>query len=210
MRRGSRQVVQLNAVFTAVALTPQLPQTLIHWVLAGSAAATVAFFALGLTLYFERSPRPRWVVVLHYSSMVLALLEAAGALLLPPRGDTLVGIAIAMYTISVLLFLAAIESAKRTRLQRSFVDHPLPDRLITDGPYRWVRHPFNAGYLLGALAAPVGIDSLWMWLIALPLIAMTVAAAMREERVWLESAHGDEYRAYRRRTGMFAPFIGRG
>ena len=190
-------------------MTAQGPQTLIHWVLAGSAAAAVTFFAVGLTLYFERSPRPFWVKVLHYTSMVLALLQVAGVLLLPPRADAWVALGIAMYTVSILLYLAAIEAAKRTRLQRSFVDHPLPDRLITDGPYQWVRHPFGAGYLLGALAAPVAIGDARMVLIAIPLVAMTIAAAVREERVWLASAHGDEYRAYRRRTGMFLPFIGR-
>ncbi|HEX6162181.1 MAG TPA: isoprenylcysteine carboxylmethyltransferase family protein [Vicinamibacterales bacterium] len=186
-----------------------LPQTLMHWVLAGSAAAAVTFFAVGLTLYFERSPRPPWVIVLHHSSMLLALLQAAGVMFLTPRADVFVAIGVAMYTCSILLYLAAIESAQRTRLQRSFVDHPLPDRLITDGPYRWVRHPFGTGYLLGALAAPVAIDDWRMALIAAPLVLMTIFAAAREERIWLASAHGDEYRAYRRRTGMFVPFIGR-
>ena len=187
----------------------QLPQSVLHWVLAGSAAATVAFFAVGLTLYFERTPRPRWVIVLHYSSMALALLQAIGVTFLPARADPFVAAGIAMYTASLLLYLAAIESAKRTRLQRSFVDHPLPDRLITDGPYQWVRHPFGSGYLLGALAPVVAIADLRMVLIAIPLVAITIAAALREERVWLSSAHGDDYRSYRKRTGMFVPFIGR-
>ncbi|MBY0494773.1 MAG: isoprenylcysteine carboxylmethyltransferase family protein [Cyanobacteria bacterium] len=191
-------------------MTLQPPQTLIHLLLAGAAAAAVTFFAVGLTLYFERSPRPRWVITAHYSSMVLALLQVAGVFFLPPRSDPFVAAGIVMYTVAILLFLSAIEAARRTRLQRSFIDHPLPDRLITDGPYRWVRHPFGTGYLLGALAAPVGIDDLRMVLLALPLVAMTVYAAVREERVWLASGRGEDYRAYRRRTGMFVPFIGRG
>jgi protein-S-isoprenylcysteine O-methyltransferase Ste14 len=191
-------------------LTLSLPATPLHWMLAGAAAAAVTFFAVGLTGYFERTPRPLWVLTLHYLSMVLAVLQLAGVTLLTPRGDGFVAIGIVMYTVSILLYLAAIESGKRTRLQRSFVDHPLPDRLITDGPFQWVRHPFGAGYLLGALAAPVAIADWQMLVIATPLVLMTVAAALREEQVWLSSARGDEYRAYRRRTGMFIPFIGRG
>ena len=190
-------------------MTLHLPETLVHWLLAGSAAAAVTFFAVGLTLYFERSPRPAWVLAAHYFSMVLALLQVAGAFFLPTRADAFVALGVVMYAMSILLYLAAIEAAQRTRLQRSFIDHPLPDRLITDGPYRWVRHPFGAGYLLGALAAPVAIADLRMWLIAVPLMAMTIYAAMREERVWLTSPRGDEYREYRRRTGMFVPFVGR-
>jgi protein-S-isoprenylcysteine O-methyltransferase Ste14 len=191
-------------------LNLQLPQTLIHWLLASSALAAVTFFAAALTLYFERSPRPVWVMAVHYLSMVLAMLQVSGVMLLAPRTDAFVGIGIIMYTTSVLIFLAAIESAKRTRLQRSFVDLPLPDRLITDGPYRWVRHPFCSGYLLGALAAPIAIDDQRLAWIALPLVIVTVTAAVREERVWLSSVHADEYRTYRRRTGMFLPFLGRG
>lgn len=193
-------------------MTPQLPQTLIHWLLAGAAAAAVTFFAVGLTSYFERTPRPPSVLAAHYTSMLLALLHVAGALLLPLRADPIVAIAIVMYTVSILLYLSAIETAQRSRvrLQRSFIDHPLPERLLTDGPFKWVRHPFGAGYLLGALAAPLAVDSGWMIVIALPLVAMTVYAAVRDERAWLASPRGDEYRAYRRRTGMFIPFIGRG
>lgn len=170
----------------------------------------MGFFAAGLTLYFERAPRPPWVLTIHYASMVLVLLGFIGVVVLPIRSDTWVAVAIGMYTLAIAIFLAAIEAAKRTRLQRSFVDHPLPDRLITDGPYKWVRHPFCTGYLLGALAGPVGIDHRGMFLIALPLAVISVAAAVREERVWLSGSRADEYRDYRRRTGMFIPFIGRG
>jgi len=187
----------------------QLPQTLIHWLLAGAAASAVTFFAAGLTLYFERSPRPLWVMAVHYVSMVMAILQVAGVLLLTPRSDAFAALGIVMYSGSIALYLSAIEAAQRTRLQRSFVDHPLPDRLITHGPYRWMRHPFGAGYLLGALAAPIAVQDVRLYLIAIPLMTATILAAAREERVWLASPRGDEYRDYRRKTGMFIPFIGR-
>jgi protein-S-isoprenylcysteine O-methyltransferase Ste14 len=185
-----------------------LPDSPLHWLLAGSSAATVAFFGIGLTLSFERSARPPWVMWLHHVSMMLALAQLVGVVTLPTRADIWVGVAIAMFLLALALFLSAIESAKRTRLQRSFVDHPLPDRLITDGPFRWVRHPFCVGYLLAALAGPIGIAHVGMVLIAVPLTLLSVYAAHREERVWLASAHGDQYRDYQRRTGMLIPFIG--
>jgi protein-S-isoprenylcysteine O-methyltransferase Ste14 len=191
-------------------LTLTFPSSVIHWLLAGAATTASMFFATGLTLYFERPSRPPWVLAIHYASMTIVLLQVGGVLFLEPRADPFVAIAVGMYLGSIALYLAAIEAAKRTRLQRSFIDHPLPDRLITDGPYRWVRHPFGTGYLLGALAAPIGIADGRMIAIALPLVAATVFAAVREERVWLASPRGDEYRDYRRRTGMFIPFIGRG
>lgn len=189
----------------------QLPQTLVHWVLAGSATAAIIFFAVGLTTYFEAPRvRPKWVGLIHDSSLVLALAHLAGAILIPPRSDAFAIVGIVMYWSAIAVFLSAIEAAKRTRLQRSFIDEPLPDRLITEGPYRWVRHPFFVGYLLGALAAPIAIQSVMLWLIGLFMVGITVSAAIREERVWLASPMGEKYREYRRRTGMFVPFIGRG
>jgi protein-S-isoprenylcysteine O-methyltransferase Ste14 len=191
-------------------VTLEFPDSLIHWLLVAASAAGVGFFAAGLTLYFERSPRPWWVLAVHYLSMVLALLLFLGVLFLPTRSDPWVAVAIVMYSGAIAMFLAAIEAAQRTRLQRSFVDHPLPDRLITDGPYKWVRHPFCTGYLLGTLAGPVGIRHPAMFALALPLAAASVAAAIREERVWMAGPRAEEYRQYRQRTGMFVPFIGRG
>jgi protein-S-isoprenylcysteine O-methyltransferase Ste14 len=191
-------------------VTFHLPDTLAHWLLVGSSAATVVFFSGGLTLYFERSPRPWWVLIIHYLSMVLALLQFVVVLVFPTRSDPFVAVAVVMYTASIFIFLSAIEAAQRTRLQRSFVDHPLPDRLITDGPFKWVRHPFCAGYLLGALAAPIAIDHWVPIVLAIPIVLVVIAAAVREERVWLSSpARSEEYREYRKKTGMFIPFIGR-
>lgn len=186
-----------------------LPQTLIHWLLAASAVAAVIFFAVGLTTYFDRPRRrPAWVGAIHTLGTVLSLTQLALVLSLLPRGDVWASVGIVMYTGAVTVFLSAIESARRTRLQRAFIDEPLPDRLITEGPYRWIRHPFYLGYILGALAAAVAIDSLALAVIAAIMIAISVAAAIHEERVWLKSAHAEAYRAYRARTGMFIPFIG--
>jgi protein-S-isoprenylcysteine O-methyltransferase Ste14 len=187
------------------------PETALHWLLAGTATSAVIFFAGGLTTYFEHGVRRLWWVrLIHDTGLVLALTHLAGVVFLPPRSDTAATAGIALYCIAIAVFLSAIESAKRTRLQRSFVDAPLPDRLITDGPYRWVRHPFYLGYILGALAAPVANGYPGLGVVSVVMVALTVSAAVREERVWLRSAHAEAYREYRARTGMFLPLIGRG
>jgi protein-S-isoprenylcysteine O-methyltransferase Ste14 len=182
---------------------------LLHWILIGSASAAVAFFCVGLTSYFERRPEgPAWVRRIHWAGGLLSLMQLVGVALVRPRSDNLAIAAIVMYTLTIALWLSAIESANRTRLQRSFVDYPLPDRLLTHGPYRWVRHPFCLGYIVGAIAPIVATGHPFFLIIGLAMTAIVVAAAVREERVWLASPRADEYRAYRRRTGMFVPFIG--
>jgi protein-S-isoprenylcysteine O-methyltransferase Ste14 len=189
-------------------VTLLLPQSVLHWMLVGFSAATVMFFAGVLTLYFERTERPAWVLLIHYTSVALAAAQFGTVLFLPRRADGFVVAAIGLYTAAIVLFLSSIEAAKRTRLQRSFIDHPLPDRLITDGPYAWIRHPFCTGYLLAVLAGPIAIAHPLAIVCAVPMMVIAVSAALREESVWLSSpARSEEYRAYRKKTGMFIPFV---
>ncbi len=137
----------------------ELPRTILHWILVAAATGAIAFFCVGLTSYFERSEdKPRWVGAIHDAGLWLSLAHLGGVIFLQPRSDPLVIAGIVMYTAAVAVFLAAIEAADRTRLQRMYVDQPLPDRLITDGPYHWVRHPFYLGYIIGALAPVVAVD----------------------------------------------------
>ncbi len=188
----------------------ELPHTILHWFLGAAAGGAIAFFCIGLTSYFERRhDNPGWVRVAHDSGMLLTMAHLASVLFLEPRSDVFAGIGILMYSASVAVMLAAIEAADRTRLQRSFVDFPLPDRLITDGPYRWVRHPFYLAYMIGALAPAVAVQHPFIIAISAAMIAFVVVAAFREERVWLASPRADAYRDYRKRTGMVIPFVGR-
>jgi protein-S-isoprenylcysteine O-methyltransferase Ste14 len=187
-----------------------VPDSPLHWILAATSAATVAFFCIGLTSYFERrSDRPGWVRLLHDTGALLALIQLVGVVLFEPRSDWLVFAGLALYLGAMLVFLSAIETARSMRMQRSFVDRPLPERLLTDGPFGWVRHPFYAGYMMGAVAPCVAIAHPALVVIALLMIAMVLNAAFREERVWLSSPRAEAYRQYQQRTGMFVPRLHR-
>ena len=183
-----------------------VPGTVFHWLFALAATGAVSFFFLAVPSYLERrTDLPLWVRAAHGLSMAPALAHLAGAFLLPPRSDEFAAAGVVMYTLAVAQFLSAMDAARGTRLQRAFVDHPLPNRLITAGPYRWVRHPFYLGYMIGALAPAVAIASIWIAAISAIMIAMVVAAAVREERVWLAGGRAQEYRSYQQRAGMFFP-----
>jgi protein-S-isoprenylcysteine O-methyltransferase Ste14 len=187
-----------------------VPDSPLHWILVATSAATVAFFCIGLTSYFERrSDRPGWVRLLHDTGALLALAQLMGVVLFEPRADWLVFAGLGLYMGAMLVFLSAIETARSMRMQRSFVDRPLPERLLTDGPFGWVRHPFYAGYMMGAVAPCVAIAHPALVVIALLMIAMVVNAAFREERVWLSSPRAEAYRQYQQRTGMFVPRLHR-
>lgn len=77
-------------------------------------------------------------------------------------------------------------------------------RLVTEGPYRWVRHPFYvvAGLLMAAVTvlsanALIGAASL----VVLGLLALRTP---KEEQFLIER-FGDEYREYMARTGRYFP-----
>ena len=80
-----------------------------------------------------------------------------------------------------------------------------PRQIVTFGPYRFVRHPFYVSFILLTLgAAFVTRDMITM--AAFPLGLLTLDWTVRnEERKLLASPLGEEYGAYRARTGRFLP-----
>lgn len=80
-------------------------------------------------------------------------------------------------------------------------------RLVTSGPYRWVRHPL---YSMGMLSY-LGFAMLSAnWVIASLSIAVFVVLNIRlpQEEASLIEKFGDEYRQYMQRTGRFLPKLG--
>jgi protein-S-isoprenylcysteine O-methyltransferase Ste14 len=76
--------------------------------------------------------------------------------------------------------------------------------LITDGPYRYVRHPFYLVLLVGASGVTL-LTARWIFApLALAAFTLLVIRCRKEEEN-LELRFGDDYRAYRRRTPAFLP-----
>lgn len=78
-------------------------------------------------------------------------------------------------------------------------------RLVSDGVYKYIRHPMYAAHLLWGIAQALLI---WNWIsgpvslvIFIPLYFLRVT---REEKVMLEE-FGDEYQVYMNRTGRIIP-----
>jgi protein-S-isoprenylcysteine O-methyltransferase Ste14 len=76
--------------------------------------------------------------------------------------------------------------------------------LVTDGPYRWVRHPFYVAFAL-VLASVTLLTA--NWLIGISGVAVLSMLAIRtplEERMLIQR-FGQQYLDYMSRTGRFLP-----
>jgi protein-S-isoprenylcysteine O-methyltransferase Ste14 len=105
-----------------------------------------------------------------------------------------------LYGMAILLFWWSIRVSRRKEFGACF-QAVAPLVLVTEGPYRWVRHPFYLSYLLAWCAgcfvyAPLAVAPCVMG-------AMYWRAASEEERLILASPLGKQYERYRQRTGRF-------
>jgi protein-S-isoprenylcysteine O-methyltransferase Ste14 len=72
-------------------------------------------------------------------------------------------------------------------------------RVVSGGPYRWMRHPGYAGALMAYLAAPTFLDSWWALLPAVFLtVVLVIRTALEDSALQAEL---DGYQEYARRVG---------
>ncbi|HEX7620674.1 MAG TPA: isoprenylcysteine carboxylmethyltransferase family protein [Anaerolineales bacterium] len=79
--------------------------------------------------------------------------------------------------------------------------------LVTDGPYRLIRHPGYTGFVIMALGLCIGYSSL-IGLAAVPVLLLPgLAYRIKVEENLLTEQFGDEYQAYARRSKKLIPGV---
>lgn len=79
--------------------------------------------------------------------------------------------------------------------------------LITSGPYRFIRHPAYAGYLLIALGVAVGYSSLLGFIVVPFVLLPSVIYRLSFEDKLLAEHFGEEYRQYAEKVARLIPRI---
>lgn len=79
-------------------------------------------------------------------------------------------------------------------------------KLITNGPYRFIRHPIYLSEIFYFLSIPIFFSSHFGFVIMLALIPMLLYRIRIEERL-LISKFGEEYMEYTRRTKKLIPYF---
>jgi protein-S-isoprenylcysteine O-methyltransferase Ste14 len=78
--------------------------------------------------------------------------------------------------------------------------------LITQGPYRWVRHPFYLAFAIAVISIALVTANAYLAVVGSAAFLVIAARTSIEEQKLIER-FGDEYLDYIRRTGRFLPRI---
>ncbi len=94
---------------------------------------------------------------------------------------------------SLLLMGTILQVHAKLVLGRSFGCVPANRGLKLNGPYRFVRHPMYAGYLLGHIAFLMMNPTAWNWVVYAACYSLQIPRMLTEERLLSED---HRYRAY--------------
>ncbi|MBT8147404.1 MAG: hypothetical protein KJN90_11160, partial [Gammaproteobacteria bacterium] len=79
--------------------------------------------------------------------------------------------------------------------------------LITNGPFKFVRHPFYTSYIVIWATNTILFNSILLWISFIALVVFYYRSALKEERLILRSEFEEDYIEMRRNVGMFLPRI---
>jgi protein-S-isoprenylcysteine O-methyltransferase Ste14 len=164
-------------------------------------------FALGVKLVFTRKGRPgpgyTWIKI---GAVTTGIVEAYAIFRSEdvPLAATLAGLVLLL--VSFVLFWACVYWNRKKPLSLAY-SHDLPAHMNSRGPYRWVRHPFYTSYLTAYVGGLIASLNPVVLLFVLAMAFIYWDAARREEAKFARSDFADAYAAYRRKTGMFLPFL---
>jgi len=156
-------------------------------------------------------PRGAWrpFVLAHHGGHVLAFylppVEYLYVAAVLPRSGWMPAAGIVLVCLGVVLFVWA-----RRTLGRNYSGHvsvKSEQSLVRSGPYRFIRHPAYAGFLLMALGLCLGYSSLTGLGAVLVLLVPGLVYRMRVEEKLLVQHFGDAYRQYRSATPRLIPGI---
>ena len=172
----------------------------------GLALFVAAFFAGGSLSAGEREDQGnRWVIGAF--ALVGLLLGYTPALsdrydLLTIDGDLVRWIGVALFAIGGALRLAPVFVLGRrfSGLVAIQTDH----RLVTNGIYRFIRHPSYLGLIVNTFGWALAFRSIVGILLAV-LVILILIARIRAEEALLLSHFGAEFEAYRARTWRIIP-----
>jgi protein-S-isoprenylcysteine O-methyltransferase Ste14 len=142
-------------------------------------------------------PWPPILLVIAIAGAVC--LERVAPLAWPGQGDgaaSLVGLGFGIAGLAILTWAAVTLRRHRTTI----LPHQGASTLVTDGPYRWRRHPIYIAdvFLLFGMAELT--RNIWFVILGFAFAGIVTVLQIIPEEQHLEAKFGDEWRTYAART----------
>jgi protein-S-isoprenylcysteine O-methyltransferase Ste14 len=110
------------------------------------------------------------------------------------------GLCLGLLSLGLLVWIHRVLGRQWSPYLQIQEDH----RLVTEGPYQWVRHPMYSA-LLGWMISVGLIAANWIFLLILAGAASVLLARIPREEAMLAKQFRDQYFAYQSKTGRFLP-----
>jgi protein-S-isoprenylcysteine O-methyltransferase Ste14 len=149
----------------------------------------------------------QWTIaktVLVASGWLCTLIQLAALLYWPTHQFHTALAACSLYGLAYLLFWWALRAHGRAKPAFVFTQ-PSPSSFCRCGPYRYIRHPLYAAYLLAWSVPPLVTQQWWLLATTVWMALLYTVAAHQEEHAFAQSPFAQEYQHYRRQAGMFWP-----
>jgi protein-S-isoprenylcysteine O-methyltransferase Ste14 len=140
-----------------------------------------------------------------YSRLLVALqFTFIGLILIPKKSTPLCSF---WWLFIVVSLVVALWTFRHNRLGNFNIVPDIRDgaKLVTTGPYRYIRHPMYSSLFFSMLGMVCYLSHPLNWFLLLLLVVVLYLKASREERLWCD--HHDGYACYKKETKLFIPFI---
>ena len=176
-----------------------------QWISAALLVGCLASFSWAMQRFFvQPAGLTGGMKVIKAFGIVFGVLHLAAIVATPgvtsPRGVS----GAALYLCALGLFWWAINTSLRKPLSAAF-SPDLPAHLVSEGPYRMIRHPLYCSYLMCWLAGWMTTGRLWLAPTIVVMLVIYLLAAAEEEDKFTRSPLAAAYQQYRARTGLFLP-----
>lgn len=160
----------------------------------------------GGTVQAEQGDRSFWMITLAMMAVFyMSPLEYIYLHPRLPRDQWMEVVGVTLFILGTMLFVWA-----RRTLGRNYSGHlsvKADQQLVQSGPYRVIRHPAYAGYLLMALALAVGYSSLAGMVSTILFLLPCMIYRIYVEDALLAEHFGEQFDEYRRQVKRLIPGI---
>jgi protein-S-isoprenylcysteine O-methyltransferase Ste14 len=115
------------------------------------------------------------------------------------------GLSLGLILIAQALFIWAILHSRGAKLTLAMDEQMQSGRIIRTGPWRYMRHPFYASYLIFWLACALAAQHVISLIVFVTLSGIYTYSARREERALSSGPLRKDYIEYRDSVGFFYP-----